>query len=41
LAGDFIDDNLHLVSGSVQSGTNSPGLITATDRHDVLEVDAK
>jgi len=29
----------HLVSGSVQSGTNIPGLVTSTDRHDVLVFD--
>jgi len=39
LAGDFIGNNFHLVSGSVQSGTNIPGLATSTDRHDVLVFD--
>jgi len=41
LAGDFIGSHFHLVSGSVQSGTNAPGLVTNTDRHDVLVVDGK
>ena len=36
LAGGFIGNRFHLVSGSVQSGTNIPGLVTNTDRHDVL-----
>lgn len=36
LAGDFIGNRFHLVSGSVQSGTNFPGLVTNSDRHDVL-----
>lgn len=36
LAGDFIGNRFHLVSGSVQSGTNVPGLVTNSDRHDVL-----
>ena len=36
LAGDFIGNRFHMVSGSVQSGTNIPGLVTNTDRHDVL-----
>lgn len=36
LAGDFIGNRFHLISGSVQSGTNIPGLVTNTDRHDVL-----
>jgi N-acetylneuraminic acid mutarotase len=40
LAGDFIGPRLHLVSGSVQSGTNVPGLVTNSDRHDVLVVAA-
>ena len=39
LAGDFIGNRFHLVSGSVQSGTNLPGLVTNTDRHDILVVD--
>jgi len=38
LAGDFIGNRFHLVSGSVQSGTNIPGLVTNTDRHDVLVI---
>jgi N-acetylneuraminic acid mutarotase len=38
LAGDFIGNRFHLVSGSVQSGTNFPGLVTNSDRHDVLVV---
>jgi len=38
LAGDFLGNGFHLVSGSVQSGTNVPGLITNTDRHDVLVI---
>lgn len=41
LAGDFIGNHFHLVSGSVQSGTNTPGLVTNTDRHDVLVIDGK
>lgn len=36
LAGGVLGDRFHLVSGSVQSGTNIPGLATSTDRHDVL-----
>ena len=40
LAGDFIGNRFHLVSGSVQSGTNLPGLVTNSDRHDVLVVAA-
>lgn len=36
LAGDFIGNRFHLVSGLVQSGTNIPGLVTNTDRHDIL-----
>lgn len=36
LAGGVIGNNFHLVSGSLQSGTNLPGLVTSTDRHDVL-----
>lgn len=36
LAGDFIGNRFHLVSGQVQSGTNVPGLAANTDRHDVL-----
>lgn len=36
LAGGVLGDKLHLVSGSLQSGTNLPGLVTSTDRHDVL-----
>lgn len=36
LAGDFIGNRFHLVSGSVQSGTNTPGLVTNSDRHDIL-----
>lgn len=36
LAGGVLGNNFHLVSGSVQSGTNIPGLVTSTDRHDVL-----
>lgn len=38
LAGDFIGNRFHLVSGSVQSGTNLPGLVTNTDRHDILVI---
>ena len=38
LAGDFIGNRFHLVSGSVQSGTNVPGLVTNTDRHDILVI---
>ena len=38
LAGDFIGNRFHMVSGSVQSGTNFPGLVTNTDRHDVLVI---
>jgi hypothetical protein len=38
---DFIGSHLHLVSGSVQSGTNAPGLVTGTDRHDGLVIDQK
>ncbi len=41
LAGGFIENKFHLVSGSVQSGTNEPGLVTNTDRHDVLHVITK
>jgi N-acetylneuraminic acid mutarotase len=41
LAGDFLGNRFHLVSGSVQSGTNMPGLTTATDRHDVLVVESR
>jgi hypothetical protein len=41
LAGDFVNNHFHLVSGSAQSGTNAPGLVTGTDRHDVLVVDRK
>jgi hypothetical protein len=41
LAGDFIGNHFHLVSGSVQSGTNASGLITNTDRHDILVIDRK
>lgn len=41
LAGDFIGNNFHLVGGSVQSGTNVPGLVTGADRHDVLVIDGK
>jgi N-acetylneuraminic acid mutarotase len=41
LAGDFIGNHFHLVSGSVQSGTNAAGLVTNTDRHDVLVIDKK
>lgn len=40
LAGDFIGNRFHLVSGSVQSGTNVPGLVTNSDRHDVLVMPA-
>jgi N-acetylneuraminic acid mutarotase len=36
LAGGVVGDRFHLVNGSVQSGTNIPGLVTSTDRHDVL-----
>lgn len=36
LAGGILGNSFHLVSGSVQSGTNLPGLVTSTDRHDVL-----
>jgi hypothetical protein len=36
LAADFIGNRLHVVSGQVQSGTNTPGLVANTDRHDVL-----
>lgn len=38
LAGDFIGNRFHLVSGQVQSGTNVPGLSASTDRHDVLVI---
>ncbi len=38
LAADFIGNRLHVVSGQVQSGTNSPGLVASTDRHDVLTI---
>lgn len=38
LAGDFIGNRFHLISGSVQSGTNIPGLVTNTDRHDILVI---
>lgn len=38
LAGDFIGNRFHLVGGSVQSGTNVPGLATNPDRHDVLVI---
>lgn len=38
LAGDFIGNRFHLISGSVQSGTNVPGLVTNSDRHDVLVI---
>ena len=40
LAGDFIGNRFHVVSGSVQSGTNIPGLVTNSDRHDVLVLPA-
>ncbi len=36
LAGDFIGNRFHLISGSLQSGTNLPGLVTNSDRHDIL-----
>jgi N-acetylneuraminic acid mutarotase len=36
LAGDVIGNRFHLISGSLQSGTNLPGLVTNSDRHDVL-----
>ena len=36
LAADFIGNRLHVVSGQVQSGTNTQGLVANTDRHDVL-----
>lgn len=36
LAGGVIGNSFHLVSGSLQSGTNVPGIVTNTDRHDVL-----
>jgi N-acetylneuraminic acid mutarotase len=38
LAADFIGNRLHVVSGQVQSGTNAPGLVANTDRHDVLTI---
>ena len=38
LAGDFIGNRFHLISGSVQSGTNIPSLVTNSDRHDVLVI---
>jgi len=38
LAADFIGNRLHIVSGQVQTGTNSPGLVASVDRHDVLTV---
>jgi N-acetylneuraminic acid mutarotase len=38
LAADFIGNRLHVVSGQVQSGTNTPGLVANTDRHDVLTI---
>ncbi|MCE2950044.1 MAG: Kelch repeat-containing protein [bacterium] len=38
LAADFIGNRLHVVSGQVQSGTNAPGLVASTDRHDVLTI---
>lgn len=38
LAGDFIGNHFHLVSGQVQSGTNLPGLSASTDWHDVLVI---
>ncbi|MDP3700464.1 MAG: kelch repeat-containing protein [Hylemonella sp.] len=38
LAGGVIGDRLHLISGSVQSGTNVPGLATNSDRHDILNL---
>lgn len=41
LAGGFIANRFHMVSGSVQSGSNEPGLVTNTDRHDVLVIDGK
>lgn len=41
LAGGFVANRFHVVSGSVQSGTNEPGLVTNTDRHDVLVIDGK
>jgi hypothetical protein len=39
LAGGFLGNKFHLVSGSLQSGTNVPGVVTNTDRHDVLVID--
>lgn len=36
LAGGVIGNGFHVVSGSLQSGTNLPGMMTSTDRHDVL-----
>ena len=41
LAGGVLGNKFHLVSGSLQSGTNVPGIVTNTDRHDVLMFDAK
>jgi pyruvate/2-oxoacid:ferredoxin oxidoreductase alpha subunit len=41
LAGDFIGNRFHLVSGSVQSGMNTPGLVTNTDQHDILVIDER
>lgn len=38
LAGGVIGNRLHLISGSVQSGTNVPGLVTNSDRHDILNL---
>jgi N-acetylneuraminic acid mutarotase len=41
LAGDFLGNRFHVVSGQVQSGTNVPGLSASTDRHDVLTIGEK
>lgn len=41
LAGDFIGNRFHLISGSLQSGTNFPGLVTNSDRHDILVIGGK
>ena len=39
LAGGFLGNKFHVVSGSLQSGTNVPGVVTNTDRHDVLVIE--
>jgi N-acetylneuraminic acid mutarotase len=41
LAADFIGNRLHVVSGQLQSGTNLPGVVASTDRHDVLVIGGK